>query len=248
MKIIVNQINIIDYEILTNATLVLNSIDEHKACDGFMIFPELTLTGFPTKDNIESLWKNSEEHFQDILLASKNTSSTIIIGHIEKQDYYFYNSCFFIKNGEVIHKHRKSKLWLDDIGIFKHGNDFSVVEINNIICGAQICFELEFPEGSRSLAKLGAEVIFMPNGNMSPYENVHYVLTQARAIENQCFVITCNSVGVGHGGDFAGESLVVSPTGEIIKQLGSIQEIVEVNIDLNDIKKSEENYKYTTLI
>ncbi|TXD97653.1 carbon-nitrogen hydrolase family protein [Psychrobacter frigidicola] len=248
MKIIINQINIIDYQVLINSTLILKSINDHKACNDFMIFPELALTGFPTKDNIEYLWDESEEHFQNILLASKNTGSTIIIGHIEKQDQFFYNSCFFIKNGEVIHKHRKSKLWLDDIGIFTNGNDLSVIEIDNVVCGAQICFELEFPEGSRSLAKLGAEIIFMPNGNMSPYANVHYVLTQARAIENQCFVITCNSVGVGHGGKFVGESLVVSPTGEIIKKLDSMQEIVEVNIDLRDIKKSEKDYKYINLI
>lgn len=248
MKIIINQINIIDYQVLINSTLILKSINNHKACNDFMVFPELALTGFPTKDNIGYLWDESEEHFQNILLASKNTGSTIIIGHIEKQNHFFYNSCFFIKNGEIIHKHRKSKLWLDDIGIFTNGNDLSVIEIDNVVCGAQICFELEFPEGSRSLAKLGVEIIFMPNGNMSPYANVHYVLTQARAIENQCFVITCNSIGVGHGGEFVGESLVVSPTGEIIKKLGSMQEIVEVNIDLRDIKKSEKDYKYINLI
>ncbi len=248
MKIIINQIDITDYQVSINSTLILRSINNHKACNDFMIFPELALTGFPTKDNIEYLWDESEEHFQNILLASKNTGSTIIIGHIEKQDQFFYNSCFFIKNGEVTHKHRKSKLWLDDIGIFTNGNDFSVIEINNVVCGAQICFELEFPEGSRSLAKLGAEIIFMPNGNMFPYANAHYVLTQARAIENQCFVITCNRAGVGHGGKFVGESLVVSPTGEIIKKLGSTQELVEVNIDLRDIKKSEKDYKYINLI
>ncbi|WP_406947655.1 nitrilase-related carbon-nitrogen hydrolase [Psychrobacter fozii] len=79
---------------------------------------------------------------------------------------------------------------------------------------------------------------------MSPYANTHYVLTQARAIENQCFVITCNGVGVGHGGKFIGESLVVSPTGSIIKKLGSTQEIAVVDIDLTDIKHSEQNYRY----
>ncbi len=88
----------------------------------------------------------------------------------------------------------------------------------------------------------------MPNGNMSSYANVHYVLTKARAIENQCFVIICNSVGVGHGGEFVGESLVVSPTGEVITKLGSTQEIVEVEIDLRGIKQSKSNYSYLNLI
>ena len=248
MKIIINQINIVDYQVSVNADLILKSINSHKACNGFMLFPELALTGFPTKENIKNLYEESKDHFENILSVSKSTESTIIIGHIEKENSSFYNACFFIKDGQIIHKHRKSKLWLDDVGIFTQGNDFSVIEIDNVVYGAQICFELEFPEGSRLLARSGAKVIFMPNGNMHPYANVHYVLTQARAIENQCFVITCNSVGVGHGGDFVGESLVVSPTGEIIKKLGSAQEVVEVNIDLDDVKKSKKDYQYIDLI
>jgi len=248
MKVIINQIEIIDYEMLINSELIIKSIKDNKSCNGVMIFPELSLTGFPTKQNIDKLWEESEEYFSKILLASKNTNATIIIGHIEKQNHLFYNSCFFIKNAEVISVHRKSKLWIDDIGIFEHGDKFSTVDINNVTCGAQICFELEFPEGSRELSKQGAEIIFMPNGNMAPYGNVHYVLTQARAIENQCFVINCNSVGVGHGGEFVGESLVVSPTGEIIKKLGSRQEIAEITIDLDEIKRSREKYNYINLI
>lgn len=248
MKIIVNQIDITDYQVSVNTALILKSIEDHKGCEGFMIFPELALTSFPTQDNIKELWRQSEAHFQDILIASKKTASTIIIGHIERQGQSFYNSCFFIKNGEIIHKHRKSKLWLDDDGVFAKGDAFSVVQIDDVVCGAQICFELEFPEGSRALGKQGVEIIFMPNGNMSPYANAHYVLTQARAIENQCFVITCNTVGIGHGGEFVGESLVVSPTGEIIKKIGSTQEIVEVDIDLRDIKQAKSNYDYISLV
>ena len=247
MKIVINQIDITDYQVSVNAALILKSINEYKDCQGFMIFPELAFTGFPTANNIDSLCSQSQSHFKELMLASKNTDSTIIVGHIEKHDQRFYNACFFIKNGKIIHKHRKSKLWLDDVGVFTSGDEFSVVEINNVVCGAQICFELEFPEGSRALAKKGAKIIFMPNGNMSPYANVHYVLTQARAIENQCFVITCNGVGGGHGGEFVGESLVVSPTGSIIKKLGSTQEIAIVDIDLADIKQSTKNYRYVDL-
>ncbi|WP_201589727.1 carbon-nitrogen hydrolase family protein [Psychrobacter fozii] len=153
MKIVINQIDITDYQVSVNAALILKSINEHKDCQGFMLFPELAFTGFPTADNIDSLCSQSQSHFEDLLIASKNTDSTIIVGHIDKQDQLFYNACYFIKNGKIIHKHRKSKLWLDDVGVFTSGKDLSVVSINDVVCGAQICFELEFPEGSRALAK-----------------------------------------------------------------------------------------------
>lgn len=248
MQLVINQIEITDYEISKNTEVIVKSINEHSICQGNMIFPELSLTGFPTKQNIGDLWKESETYFQQILRASQNTQATIVLGHIEKSNQCFYNSCFFIKNSQIIHVHRKSKLWLDDVGIFSSGKHHSVIDINGTNCGAQICFELEFPEGSRALSKQGAEVIFMPNGNMRPYGNVHYVLTQARAIENQCFVITCNRVGLGHGGEFVGESLVVSPTGDIIKKLGSSQQITSLTIDLHELEQSRKNYNYINLL
>lgn len=248
MKIIINQLDISDYHVDVNTASILTAMQNHQDCDGFILFPELTLTGFPTTDNIQALYEASKPHFERIVSASRDTAATIILGHIEKEDDTFYNACFFIKNGQLIHKHRKSKLWLDDVGVFTHGSDFEVIDIDGVVCGAQICFELEFPEGARQLAQKGAEIIFMPNGNMHPYENAHCIMTQARAIENQCFVITCNSVGSGHGGEFVGESLVVSPTGEIIKKLGGAPETVAVDIDLNDIKKSKQSYTYIDLI
>ncbi|GAF56682.1 5-aminopentanamidase [Psychrobacter sp. JCM 18901] len=109
MQIILNQMDITDYQVSVNAAAILKSIHDNQACDGFMIFPELALTGFPTLDNIEALYHQSTEHFHSILEASKNTDSTIIIGHIDKQDQLFYNACSFIKNGKIIHKHRKVK-------------------------------------------------------------------------------------------------------------------------------------------
>lgn len=248
MEIIINQIEVIDYNISINSENIIRSINDNKRCHDFMIFPELCLTGFPERRNIDELWEASEPYFQEILSASKNTHATIIIGHIEKHNQFFYNSCFFIKNSKVLHIHRKSKLWCDDIEVFSAGDSHSILDINGVTCGAQICFELEFPEGSRALSKQGAEVIFMPNGNMHPYGNAHYILTQARAIENQCFVITCNRVGSGHGGDFVGESLIVSPSGEIISKLGSNQEIATITINLDEIKQSKNNYSYIHLL
>lgn len=248
MDIIINQIEIIDYDVGANVARILQSIDDNNRCHGVMIFPELSLTGFPTQDNISTLCDTSAAYFQKILRASKNSAATIIIGHIEKHQQHFYNACFYIQNGQVIHTHRKSKLWLDDIGIFSSGDNHSVVALNDTICGSQICFELEFPEGTRALAQQGAQVIFMPNGNMRPYGNVHYVLTQARAIENQCFVITCNRVGCGHGGEFVGESLVVSPTGDVIKKLGLKEEIAHLTIDLDELKQAKKHYTYLNLL
>jgi len=248
MEIVINQIEVVDYQVAINSQNIIKAIMEHALCDGFIVFPELCLTGFPNKENREALWQESNVYFQEIVLASKQTNATIIIGHIEKYDNSLYNSCFFIKNAEIIHIHRKSKLWSDDIGIFAAGNSHTAIDVDGVLCASQICFELEFPEGSRELAKCGAQLVFMPNGNMHPYANVHFVLAQARAIENQFFVVVCNRVGKGHGGDFVGESLVISPTGELLCKLGSKAGSAKITIDLNEVETARKNYTYTQLL
>lgn len=247
MDVIINQFDILDYKVYENSTKILNSIIDNECGSGFIVFPELCLTGFP-ENNVQELWEESKYYFNKIVLESKKIKSTIVIGHIEKKNGFFYNSCFFIKNAEIVHVHRKTRLWSDDIGVFSAGDSYSVVDIDDVCCGAQICFELEFPEGSRALSKKGVQVIFMPNGNMHPYEKTHYILTQARAIENQCFVISCNRVGSGHGGCFVGESLAVSPEGNVICKLGGNEEVVKISLDLNEINKSKNNYSYINLL
>jgi (R)-amidase len=244
MNIVINQIALSDYAPDANSDKIISLLSTQTDVSGFTLFPELCLTGFPTADNLHALWQASEAGFARILEYSRRCAATVVLGHIEHCDGRFYNSCFYLRDGQVLHVHRKRHLWLDDIGIFTPGGTEHVCLIEDIRCGSQICFDLEFPEGSRTLAKQGAELILMPNGNMKPYGNTHFILSQARAIENQCFVVTCNRVGSGHGGDFVGESLLVSPTGRILTHLGDKEEIAQVAIDINEVQESRNTYTY----
>lgn len=243
MKITIAQIDINDNQIDTNTSKIIKIIENHKSSD-IILFPELALTGFPTSENIHDKYSASADAFQAICHITKDQTAKILIGHIEQTESSFYNSAFLITNGQAQIVHRKAHLWIDDQGVFKAGQNTTLFPIDQYQIGAQICFDLEFPEGARALAKAGADVILMPNGNMHPYENTHFILSQARAIENQVFVATCNRIGSGHGGQFAGESLVVSPFGEVLLKMGPEECIQTLELDLNDVMRSRADYQY----
>lgn len=243
MKITIAQIDITDHSYDANADKIIKVITENKDSD-ILLFPELAITGFPTIDQVQPAYLKSKNALERIASASEGLSTKIVLGHIEQHDLGYYNSAYLFSDGEQQILHRKAHLWLDDIGVFTKGHECPLLTHKNAKIGAQICFDLEFPEGSRKLAQAGADLIVMPNGNMHPYSNIHFILTQARAIENQVFAITCNRVGSGHGGHFAGESLVVSPFGEVLLRMGDLETIQTIELDLTQVQKSRRDYLY----
>jgi predicted amidohydrolase len=90
-----------------------------------------------------------------------------------------------------------------------------------------ICFDVEFPEVARSLARAGAELLVTISANMEPFGNDHAVLVSARALENGLPHAYVNQVGSGEMGlTLTGGSTVVSQDGEILAQASSTEEAI----------------------
>ncbi|GAE93319.1 aliphatic amidase AmiE [Gracilibacillus boraciitolerans JCM 21714] len=67
-------------------------------------------------------------------------------------------------------------------------------------------------------------------------------LQYARAIENQCYVLSANSSGTCNGTNFAGESLVIDPFGELVKAGPAEKEAtITATIDLMKVKEIRQN-------
>ena len=67
------------------------------------------------------------------------------------------------------------------------------------------------------------------------------VLRRARAIENQCFVVSCNSPGKAGKTQYGGTSAIVDPLGEVLARAGEGEEIISANCDLSKLE-SIRNY------
>jgi omega-amidase len=106
-------------------------------------------------------------------------------------------------------------------------------DLDGMPAAAMICYDIRFPELARKLALGGAKILFVPAE--WPHPRLHHwrTLLQARAIENQMFVVSCNTVGLSGGTSFFGHSMVIDPWGEVMAEAGEEETILRAEIDLS---------------
>jgi omega-amidase len=193
-----------------------------KAGADLIVFPEMIDTGYsmPTIQKHATAWKEGAvPKLQEI---AKALSIAIISGISDRDGGRIYNSQVLVDaNGKVIAKYRKTHLVaaapLDERGCFTAGDSFTFCKIGNFNVGLGICYDLRFPEFYRTLAvEHGANVLI--NSSAWPFPRLEHlrILTLARAIENQSYLILANRVGTDDGVTFCGSSVIVDPYGAII--------------------------------
>ncbi|SEN36187.1 carbon-nitrogen family hydrolase [Lihuaxuella thermophila] len=157
-----------------------------------------------------------------------------------KKDSGIYNTTFvFQPDGTEIASYSKVHLFrlMDEEKYLQPGEKKSLFSIHGHLAGSIICYDLRFPEYIRSLALEGAALLFVPAQWPVPRLNHWRVLNQARAIENQMYVVAVNRVGEGGGNQFFGHSMVIDPWGKILAEGGEKEEILTVEIDLDEVNR-----------
>lgn len=100
------------------------------------------------------------------------------------------------------------------------GDKIEVFEFNGMKVCPLICYDLRFPEVFRTGIKKGADVFVVhacwPKSRMDHWK----ILLQARAVENQSYVVGINRTGEEPETEYAGGSIVIDPQGNIILELG----------------------------
>ena len=153
-----------------------------------------------------------------------------------------YDTAFIInESGTVISTYRKIHLY-DALGFRESDKMIRGSKITRPVktsigkIGMMICYDLRFPEMSRSLAASGSEILVVPSawvdGNMK--EDHWVTINKTRAIENGCYVIAPDQVG--H--IYCGRSLVIDPYGKILLDMKKKQGIDFVDIDLDKVSQT----------
>ena len=206
-------------------------IEQAKNSD-VLILPELWSTGYyptPLKDFADINGKKTEEF---ICKMAKKFNVNIIAGSIIAEvEGKFFNRCIISnRKGEIIAIYDKTHLFsfAEEEKMFSAGEKFSIFEIDGIKCGVIICYDLRFPEFIRKLALSGIEILFCPAAWSLRRLTQRQILTKARAIENQLFVVFANS---------SGKSEIINPMGETIAELDVDEKILSAEISLAERKK-----------
>jgi predicted amidohydrolase len=114
------------------------------------------------------------------------------------------------------------------------GTEFLVFDVPQVgRFGLSICYDIWFPETTRTLTSLGVEVLLHPVLTGTTDRRPELAIVQATAVMFQCYVFDVN--GLDAGG--VGLSAVADPTGRIVHQCGQAAEIFPINVDLGLVRQ-----------
>ena len=170
---------------------------------------------------------------------AKKTRKWLLPGSLYERDGdVIYNTAVVISpQGEIVAKYRKMFPWLPYEAGTAAGKEFCVFDIPDIgRFGVMICYDMWFPEVTRTLAWMGAEVILQPTMTPTSDREVELVMAQASAIFNQAYFVSINGVGPWGGG----QSLLVDPDGRILQKAGVAETILTEIIDLDHVTRTRE--------
>jgi predicted amidohydrolase len=213
-----------------------------------VVLPELWVPGaFGYRGYSESASALPGAAVSAIAEAARAINAHVVAGtFIEDDAGRWHNTAVLLSpQGEITHTYRKVHLFGFDSGeaaTLAAGTDVAVGLIDGTRFGMTTCYDLRFPELYRIFVDEGAELFIIPTGwPMTRLEHWR-VLTRARAIENQVFLIGCNQVGTQEGVELAGHSVVVDPWGEVLAEAGADEEVLTVDIDLAAVAKTRADF------
>ncbi|MCR5732127.1 MAG: carbon-nitrogen family hydrolase [Sphaerochaetaceae bacterium] len=201
-----------------------------------ILLPETWNVGFFPEENLEKLADQDGAMLKATFSPlAKELGVNIVAGSIanKKADGIYNTSYTFDREGNVVAEYDKTHLFspMGEDKFFKKGNHTSTFTLDGLKCGVIICYDVRFPELIRTMSTKGLDVLFMVS--QWPLVRVPHLdaLTKARAIENQMFVVCCNSAGKAPGTVFGGNSSVTDPWGETIAHAKDKEEILYATLD-----------------
>ena len=145
-----------------------------------------------------------------------------------------FNACALVGPNGFIAGYRKVHLPFLGVDRFTTPGDrpFAVHDLGGLKVGMTICYDGSFPESSRVLMLLGADLVILPTNWPTGALSTVCHLVQARALENHIYYAAVNRVGEERGFRFIGQSRLVAPNADLLATGGEYgEEIIVAEID-----------------
>lgn len=164
----------------------------------------------------------------------RELDSHAIVGLLERDGTEIYNAAVLVGPTGVLGSYRKVHLpWLGIDMFTTPGNrPFAVHDVGGLKVGMNICYDAAFPEASRTLALLGADLIALPTNWPPGAECTACSVINARALENAVYFIAVNRVGTERGFPFIGRSKICDTNGNtLVESMTTTEEVLYAEID-----------------
>lgn len=202
-----------------------------------LVLPETWNTGFFPRENLQALCDRDGSRVRQVFGAlAERYQVNIVAGSVSNvRGSKVYNTAMvFDRTGACIASYDKTHLFtpMGEDNYYTPGDRLCTFVLDGVKCGLIICYDVRFPELTRSLTVPGLDMLFV----VSQWPKVRTFhlrsLTTARAIENQMFLVCCNSCGTAGQTVYGGNSAIIDPRGETVALAGETEEILTADCDL----------------
>ena len=242
-----------------NLDMLSQKIESIKEKTEVVIFPEMFSTGFSMQPKLLAEKMSGETVAWMKKIAS--SKKVIVTGSaiIEEDGKYYNRLIWMLPNGEYgAYDKRHLFAFADEHKHYSPGNKRLIAQVKGWKINLQVCYDLRFPVWARQAAPSQPPPKGEEQEASLEYDLLIYVanwperrstawktLLQARAIENQCYVVGVNRVGDdGNNIYYAGDSMIIDPLGEILYHKANEEDVFTYTLQKEKLNEVREKFPF----
>lgn len=201
-----------------------------------VLLPETWNLGFFPREGLSELADPDGEKVRACMgsLAAELGVNIVAGSAVTELGGRIYNTAYvFDRAGACAASYDKTHLFtpMGEHAYFTPGDRLCTFTLDGVRCGLIICYDLRFPELTRTLALRDIDLLFVP-AEWPGVRIAHWqTLNRARAIENQIFLACCNGCGTAGETVYGGHSAVYDPWGSVLAEAGAGEETILADCD-----------------
>ena len=232
-----------------NMEMLQEKIESISVKTEVVILPEMFTTGFSMKPEIFA--EKMDEETMQWMKKISSERKIILTGSIiiEEDKKYFNRLIWMLPNGEYgYYDKRHLFAFADEHSHYSPGHKRLIASVKGWKINLQICYDLRFPVWTRQApAESEAKYDLLINVANWPEKRstAWKTLLQARAIENQSFVVGVNRIGEdGNEIYYSGDSMLIDPLGEIIYQKNKEEDIFTFTLEKEKVDEVRKRFPF----
>lgn len=216
-----------------------------------VVLPEMFSTGYSMKPQLlaETMDGKAVQWMKQMAFAQKIILTGSVM--IEEEGKFYNRLLWVLPNGQVgFYNKRHLFAYANEHEHYTAGNQQFIAQVNGFKIKCLVCYDLRFATWASQQVKEKNEedlfdvLLFVANW---PERRNHAwkSLLVARAIENQCYVVACNRVGVdGNNINHSGDSMIINPFGEIVCTVANDEAILTQTITKESIQQIRTQFPF----
>ncbi len=209
-----------------------------------VLFPEMSMTGYTMSPESVYETKDNNETLKIMSGYAVKYNTAVGFGYVLKEMRGYSNRYMIVDaKGTVICDYSKIHpfSYAGENKYYISGDRIDFCEVDGVKICPLICYDLRFPELFQAASK-EADLIVVA-ANWPAQRNANWkLLLQARALENQSYIIGVNRAGKDENDYYVGDSMMVDPRGQIIDVLEDKAGLMMVDIDKSAVRECREEF------